>query len=37
MHRVCLSTAICGGPDDLTWQPEQAIPCDFVCVTDPAR
>ena len=32
--RVCLYTAIAGGYDDLKAQPEQTIPCDFVCFTD---
>jgi hypothetical protein len=38
MNRACIYTAICGGYDDLKPQPEQTIPCDFVCFTDePAR
>lgn len=33
-QRVCVYTAICGGYDDLKPQPQQTIPCDFVCLTD---
>lgn len=32
--KVCIYTSICGGYDDLKAQPEQSIPCDFVCFTD---
>lgn len=31
---VCIYTSICGGYDDLKPQPEQTLPCDFVCFTD---
>ena len=32
--RVGVYTAICGGYDDLKPQPQQTIPCDFICFTD---
>src|SRR5688572_17640899 len=34
MPRVCIYTAIYGGYDELKPQPQQSIPCDFVCFTD---
>jgi len=32
--KVCIYTAIFGNYDDLKEQPEQTVPCDFICFTD---